>query len=238
MSTVAASVPYVPILVRGRTSSVVLVCESTSDGSSLTVAVGGTVTLYDRAGASIVSGTTTAGGVVSLAVPAGDAVGACTLLWDVTAGSTPIKIRVNGILAQADLLCPVLSGDIERVIAALETPPSGETTWAKSIASGWRRLMGDLVRVSRIGTDAEIWSSSELFDAALAAAMTRVLSTASGYGAQPWLDHLQRWETQYSHELDRLMVTYGLDADTAPDTDRLRLSAGSGIGERMTGRVG
>jgi hypothetical protein len=34
------------------------------------------------------------------------------------------------------------------------------------------------------------------------------------------------------------MVTYGLDADTAPDTDRLRLSAGSGIGERMTGRVG
>lgn len=234
---VAAAVPYVPVLVRGRTASVVLVCESTLDGSSLEVADGGTVTLYDRAGTSMVSGTTS-DGAASLAVPSGDGVGACTLLFDVTAGSTPIKIRINGILAQADLLCPILSGDIERVIAGLETPPTGETTWAKAIASGWRRLMGDLVRVSRIGADAEIWSSSELFDAALAAAMTRVLSTASGYGAQPWLDLLQRWETQYAHELERLMVTYGLDADTAPDTDRARLAAGSGIGERVTGRVG
>lgn len=237
MPSVAATIPFVPVLVRGRTESVSLVCQSTTDGSSLSVADGGTVTLYDRSGTSVVSATTSSGSA-ALAIPAGDDVGAFTLLFNVTAGSTPIKVRVKAIVAQADLLCPVLIGDIERIVAGLNTFPSGETSWVKAIASGWRRLLQDLIRVSRLGVDAEIWSSSELADAALAAAMTRVLSTAAGYGGGPWLDQLQRWETQYAHEMERLMVTYGLDADTAPDTDRARLAAGSGIGERMTGRVG
>lgn len=228
--------PY-PILVRGRSVARMVSVHSLSDGSSAAIGNGGTVTLYTMSGTSLVSGTTSGGGV-TYTVPAGSDVGPAYELWDVTAGSTPIKVRVPVLLVQADLLCPINNDAITQRILALDEPPVGEDGWFKAISRGWDRLIRDMVRLSRVGVDAEIWSAGAVYDAALAACMAQVLETAAAYGSATWEAARDRWETRYQHELQRMMVDYGTDNDAGVDTDRTRLSRGSGIGEVPTGRVG
>lgn len=218
-----------PVLVAGR-SEVRQVQVTSSTGTPQAIADGGTVTLYDVAGTSRGTGTTSGGGVtytVSSSCPDGPAVE----VWSVTAGGVAYTFRVGVLVGKADLPCPISDDALEQQIAALGTYPDGETTWAKWRNRGWDRVIRDLVR--RQGT-ASLWDPAAVYDAALASCMAVVLRTAAGYGAQPWADLAAEWERRYQHEIDRVILRLDTDSDQAPDTDPLRQSTGVAIGERPT----
>jgi hypothetical protein len=225
----------VPILVRGRSEARVALVSSASSGSAMTITAG-TVTLYSAAGVSLVSASIS-GASATYTVPAGNP-GRGYEVWAVTAGGSAVTFRVGVLLGTYDLACPIVDDDITQRYPALGTYPAGETSWYKAINRGWDRLLRDLMTTSRIGLDAEVMYPDVLREAALASCMAQIMGIASTYGAQPWADLEQKWEQRYDHQMERLILTYGTDSDTVPDTGPTRLGRGSGIGEVNIGRKG
>lgn len=210
-----------PILVKGR-SETRRVSMTDLVGSSLSIADGGTVTLYDVAGTSRGSGTTSSGActyTVSSDCPDGPAVE----VWAVTAGGTSHTFRVDVMVGKADLPCPVTDDALKQRISALGTYPSGETTWAKWRNRAWERVLRD---VAARHASLSLWAPGAIYDAALAACMAAVLGEAASYGAQPWADLAAQWEHRYSVEIDRIAIRLDTDSDQAPDTGPLFQSAG------------
>jgi len=222
-----------PILVRGR-SETRRVSMTDLVGSSLSIADGGTVTLYDVAGTSRGSGTTSSGActyTVSSDCPDGPA----REIWSVTAGGTAYIFPVGVMVGKVDLPCPVTDDALKQRVSALGVYPSGETSWVKWRNRAWERVLREVaIRQGSLS----LWDPSVIYDAALAACMAAVLEEAASLGAQPWGDLAAAWEQKYQQEVDRVVVRLDTDTDQAPDTDPRAQATGVSIGQRYPGRVG
>jgi hypothetical protein len=227
----------VSVLVRGR-SEARRVRLYDVNGAELTVANGGTVTLYDASGTSLGSGTTSSG-TATYTVSSGSAVGVGFEVWDVTASGTAYKFRLRVLVGHADIACPINDDDVEQVMSVLDgSYPSGETSWAKHIRRGWDRVLREVVRRTRVNYDGELYTGDDLYDAALAAVVHQIALDASAFGSARWADIAVNWGQRYEHEIERAMLRYGTDNDAGPDTDPHRLGTGAAIGERQFGRIG
>lgn len=227
----------VPTVVRGRSETrQILVYDG--GGDALTIADGGTVTLYDASGTSLGSGTTS-GGTVTYTVASGSSVGAGHEVWDVTAGGTAYKFRVRVLVGHADIPCPINDDDVEQVMSVLDgSYPAGEDSWAKAIRRGWVRVLREVIRRTRVNYDGELYTADDLYDAALASVVHQIALDASAFGSARWADIAVTWGQRYEHEIERAMLRFGTDNDAAPDTDPQRLGTGAAIGERQFGRIG
>lgn len=222
-----------PVLVRGRSETRGLGVEDDT-GADVSIADGGTVTLYDVAGTSRGTGTTSGGGV-TYTVSSDCPDGAAVEVWSITAGGKAYIFRVDVAVTKSDIPCLVTDGDLEERIEPLGAFPPGRTTWWKWRFRGWNRMLREVM--ARHGS-LSLWAPGVLYDAGLAAAMANVLQTAASYGAQPWADLAAAWEQRYQQEIDRLTVRLDTDADQAPDTDPRAQATGVSIGQRYPTRVG
>lgn len=227
----------VSVLVRGRTESRRIRLYD-KNGTELTIADGGTVTLRDASGNSLGTGTTSSG-TATYAVSSGSPVGVGFETWDVTAGGTAYTFRLRVLIGHADIPCPINDADVEHVMSVFDGAyPIGETTWAKHIRGGWDRVMRDVVRRTRANYDGELYTCDDLYDAGLASVIHQICVDASALGSARWADLAVTWGQRYEHELSRAMLRFGTDDDAAPDQGPERLGTGIAVGERQFGRIG
>lgn len=156
------------IVVRGETISRSLVVASGT--ATVTVDDGGAYTLYSATGASQATGTTSSG-AVSIATPAGLAVGATAYeVWDVSvaSGTALPPIRRQVLVTSADMLsAPCTHAEVAAGHNGLATYPSGQTSWETQILSGWYRVIRWLMSHSALAATAELHSPDVLYDAAI-----------------------------------------------------------------------
>ena len=120
-----------------------IACLVTGSSRSLTLGADGTVgagtfTLLDASGASVVTGTVTAG---SCTVTLGGAVavgGRYSLVWTVTVDGTSRRLIQPALVAYSDFALPPAVAAVVPQLTGLTAPPAG---WGETVASAWYRVL-------------------------------------------------------------------------------------------------
>ncbi len=212
------------IVVTGETISRTLTVFSGT--SSVTVDNGSSYTLYNSAGASQVTGTTTSGSV-SIAVPGSLSVGATAYeVWDVTVstGTAIPPIRRTVLVTSADMLsAPCVHREVCDVHAGLTTFPTGQSSWETQILAGWYRIIRWLMSHSRLASNAELHSPDVLFDACTFAARREIFSYLATFGNEPAVEWRDYYESEFRNELESLRARFDTDGDGVAETDPERV---------------
>jgi hypothetical protein len=203
-----------------------IACLVTGSSRSLTLGADGTVgagtfTLLDASGASVVTGTVTAG---SCTVTLGGAVavgGRYSLVWAVTIDGTSRRLIQPALVAYSDFALPPTIAGVVPQLTGLTAPPAG---WGETVASAWYRVLLDLWQrwPALRSADQMLASPAVLAQLCIYAAASQASILAGAYTGGVARDWHEVWEARYRDGWRDIMLAMDADGDGVAEGDPVR----------------
>lgn len=203
-----------------------IACLVTGASRSLTLGADGTVgagtyALLDGSGASVTSGTVTAG---ACTVTLGGAVavgGRYSLVWTVTIDGTSRRVVQPALVAYSDFALPPTVAAVVSQLTGLTAPPAG---WGETVASSWYRVLLDLWQrwPSLRSADQMLASPAVLAQLCIYASCSQASILAGAYTGGVARDWHEMWEARYRDGWRDILLAMDADGDGVAEVDPVR----------------
>lgn len=203
-----------------------IACLVTGSSRTLTLSAddtvgAGTYALLDGSGASVTSGTVTAG---ACTVTLGGAVavgGRYSLVWSVNIDGIARRVVQPALVAYSDFaLAPAVAGVVSQ-LTGLTAPPAG---WEDTVAASWGRVLLDLWQrwPSLRSADQMLATPAHLAQLCIYASCSQASVLAGAYTGGVARDWHEMWEARYRDGWRDILLAMDADGDGVAEVDPVR----------------